>query len=158
MTEKQKKEKTKQSPETESADNSYEIKDKRRVNADGTLREEAKEFASETTKKDEFKAEAPKNEPPAVEDDEKGEVGDLSIYQYLQFVAGTIAHQAWQYMGLGVPQGRHEPIVDMGQAKIAIDTVVYIHDQIAPHINEEERKMFRNLISDLQINFVQRNK
>ena len=60
-------------------------------------------------------------------------------------------------MGLQLAPGQKQPIKDMQQAKIAIDTVAFIADKLHPHIGEDDRKVLRNIISDLQINFVKQS-
>ena len=132
----------------------YEVKDKRRVNPDGTLKEEAKagEPAAE--------AEAPKAEeaPPSEEaPEQEAEMGTPSIYDMLQFVVGMIAEQAWYHMGVRIVPGQKEPVKDLAQAKIAIDTVAHISDQLHPHVSEEVRRALRSVVSDLQLNFVRQN-
>ena len=80
------------------------------------------------------------------------------IYSMLHFMLGMIAEQAWMFMGIRLAPGQKEPVKDMIQAKVAIDTVVFISDKLHPKLSEEERKMLRGLISDLQMNFVVHDK
>lgn len=148
--------------EQEKQDKGYEVKDKRRVNPDGTLREEAEAPEQQPQPVEgggpEEQPEHPTEaaEPQKAEAPEAGEeMPPPDIYQTLQFMAGLIAEQAWQFMGLHLPPGRKEPVRDLTQAKIAIDTVVFINDKLHPHLDEESRKALRGLISDLQLNFVQ---
>ncbi|MCX8052772.1 MAG: DUF1844 domain-containing protein [Armatimonadetes bacterium] len=145
---------------------SYEVKDKRRVNPDGTLRE-TEETKSEqdsnseqhsaepmTDKSSEAKAEARETETPKTERSEGAEFPTPRVYDLLQFMVGMLAEQAWTRMGIRLAPGQKEPETDLMQAKIAIDTIVFIVDKIQPHIGEEERRALRTLVSDLQINFV----
>ncbi len=128
----------------------YEVKDKRRVNPDGTLKEEALKEESQNTQSQETASEAKAQgeipEPPPA-----------NIYVLLQVIIGLLAEQAWQLMGIRLAPGQKEPIKDMAQAKIAIDTMTYIVDKIQTHISEEERHAVRSLLSDLQINFVRQS-
>jgi len=146
----------------------YEVKDKRRVNPDGSLKEDAEApveqqpaepVAEEVEAPVEQQAQAP---GPADEEAEApgagAEIPVPNVFETLQFVTGLLAEQAWQFMGLHLPVGRKEPIVDMAQAKVAIDTVIFIADKLHPHIDDEVRKAIRGIVSDLQLNFVQRNK
>ena len=129
----------------------YEVKDKRRVNPDGTLKEEAK--ASEPA----AEAEAPEVEeaPPSEEaPEQEGEMEAPSIYDMLQFVVGMIAEQAWYHMGIRIVPGQKEPVKDLAQAKVAIDTVAFLSDKLHPHVSEEVRRALRSVVSDLQLNFV----
>ncbi|MGI6296278.1 MAG: DUF1844 domain-containing protein [Armatimonadota bacterium] len=116
----------------------HEFKDKRRVNPDGTLKEEAQ-------------AEPEKPEQEA----EETPLPD--VYDTLRFMLGMFVEQAWQFMGLHLPPGRKEPVVDLEQAKIAIDSIVFVADKLQPHLSEDEQKALRGLIGDLQLNFVQKS-
>lgn len=134
----------------------YEVKDKRRVNPDGSLRQEAEAEAEAGAKEPE--AEQPQTQKRAEAQGAEAELPPPNVFDTLQFVTGLLAEQAWQLMGLRLPPGRKEPVVDMAQAKIAIDVVISIADRIQPHIDEEARRALRGIISDLQINFVQHSK
>ena len=79
---------------------------------------------------------------------------ELNIYNELQFVAVGLSQLAWQLMGLQLGPGQKEVKKDMGQAKIAIDTVVFIVEKINDKLTPEQKKNFQNIISDLQLNFV----
>lgn len=143
------------------------MKDKRRVNPDGSLKQEAvaepaPEPDQQPTKAapnaEEPKAEEPQAQERAETQRAEAELPPPNIFETLQFVTGLLAEQAWQFMGLHLPPGCKEPVFDMAQAKIAIDVVISIADRIQPHIDEEARRALRGIISDLQINFVQHSK
>ncbi len=160
----------------------YEVKDKRRVNPDGSLKEEAESKAEPAPEPREQPAEAPAEaeaeEPKAAEPEAEqaaetpgpqaeqraeapgpeAEMPPPNVFETLQFVTGLLVEQAWTFMGLHLPPGRKEPVVDMAQAKVAIDIVISIADKIHPHLDDESRRAIRGIISDLQINFVQHNK
>lgn len=141
----------------------YEVKDKRRVNPDGSLRDDAEAPAEEPAQEP---AEAAAEEQPAEPGTEEkaeapgaeSEMPPPNIYETLQFITGLLVEQAWQFMGLHLPPGRKELVRDMTQAKIAIDVVIFMADKLHPHLGEDERRAIRSLISDLQLNFVQQNK
>lgn len=57
-------------------------------------------------------------------------------------------------MRLRMKPGTNDVEKDMLKAKIAIDTIQFLVNTLEPQIQEEEKKIFRNLISDLQINYV----
>ena len=147
--------------EKEDEEKTYEVKDKRRVNPDGTLKEAdvteepepEQAAAEEAPEPEEAAAEAPEQEVGP----EEPQLPAPSIYDLLQFMVGMLAEQAWQRMGIRLVPGMREVEKDLGQAKIAIDTIVYIVDAIHPHVGEEERKALRGLVSDLQINFVRQS-
>ena len=135
----------------------YEVKDKRRVNPDGSLKEDAEAPPAEPVVEEAAQTPGPANEEAEAPGAE-AEIPVPNVFETLQFVTGLLAEQAWQFMGLRLPAGRKEPITDMAQAKVAIDTVIFIADKLHPHLDDEARKAIRGMISDLQLNFVQRNK
>jgi hypothetical protein len=141
----------------------YEVKDKRRVNPDGTLKEpqEPEPLAEEPEVEGEEEFEAEEAERPTSEPHEHPhEHADLpmpSVYDILGLAVGLLQEQAWQRMGIRLAPGAKEVEKDMVQAKIAIDTIVFISDQLAPHLGEDERKALRGLVGDLQINFVRQS-
>jgi hypothetical protein len=145
------------------SEKAYEVKDKRRVNPDGSLKEdvEAKAEAAEAPAESEAPAEAKAAEPEAEQAAEapgpQTELPPPNVFETLQFVTGLLAEQAWQFMGLHLPPGYKEPVTDMAQAKIAIDVVISIADKLHPHLDEDSRRALRGIVSDLQINFVQHN-
>ncbi|MCX6345568.1 MAG: DUF1844 domain-containing protein [Armatimonadetes bacterium] len=121
----------------------YEVKDKRRINLDGALREDAEAEPQETTQE------------PADEDQEPlGEAPPPNVYAMLEFMASMLAETAWQLIGIRLAPGQKEIIKDLPQAKVAIDTLAFIIEQLNPHFAEEDRAAIRNLISDLQLNYV----
>jgi len=129
----------------------YEVKDKRRVNADGTIKEETEEQQTPEEAAD-TSAETPDAEGKPEEEEQS--LPMPTIYDLLQFMVGMLSEQAWQRMGIRLAPGQKESSIDLTQAKLAIDTMVFISDKLHPHIGEEERKALRALIGDLQINFV----
>jgi len=130
----------------------YEVKDKRRINPDGTIRENTEEQT-------EAKAQTPDETvgSSTQEPEEAGELPVASVYDILQFVAGMLSEQAWQKMGLRLAPGQKEMTKDMTQAKLAIDTIAFIVDKLHPHIGENERRALRGILSDLQLNFVKQS-
>lgn len=149
----------------------YEVKDKRRVNPDGTLKESEEdkprqEQAAETQQEQPAEkaedsssaAEAPPTEQGSTtEAREQVPPAPPNIYAMLEFVVGLLTEQAWQLMGIRLAPGQKEMTTDLAQAKVAIDTIVLIADKLHPHVGEEDRRALRGLISDLQVNYVQRS-
>lgn len=132
----------------EEQEKGYEVHDKRRVNADGTIREEAAGEAPSTETAREI---------PHAEAEEQAEMPPPNIYAELQFMALGLSQLAWCFMGLRLLPGQKELVKDMDQAKLAIDTLVFIADKLNPQLEEEDRRIFRGMISDLQLNFVQQS-
>lgn len=159
----------------ENEEKTYEVKDKRRLNPDGTLKEEAageepaaqpEEQATEPAQEAEAgAAEAPAEEAPseaagepaAEPQGEQQQMPPPNAYDMLGFCLGLLADTAWQLMGIRLAPGQKEAAKDLAQAKVAIDTIVFIADRLHPVVGEDERRALRGLISDLQINFVQQS-
>lgn len=157
----------------------YEVKDKRRVNADGSLKNEvespksevgspeaeqpAAEQAGEPVERAE-PAEKPSGEEAPAGEMPQFDLGQLAMawlstldtLDLLQVLIGRLSDKAWQHMGVRLAPGEKEPAKDMVKAKLAIDMVVYIGDKISPQVDEDTRRAIRGLITDLQLNFVQR--
>lgn len=125
----------------EDQDKSYEVNDKRRVSADETVIDEGVE-----------------SEESAAEETPQAEGGfpmpDIDVYMILGFTVRSLEEKAWECMGLRLAPGAKELKKDMAQAKLAVDTITFLMDKLHPHMNEDERKSGRALVSDLQINFV----
>ena len=157
----------------ENEEKTYEVKDKRRVNPDGTLRETAEPEKTQVAQDAHSQPQSAASESGEKASEEKtssqsgaaasqtaeaeaqgAEFPMPRVYDFLQFTVGILAEQAWSKMGIRLAPGQKEPEKDLVQAKVAIDTIVFIVDKIVPYIGEAERKALRSLVSDLQINFV----
>lgn len=141
----------------------YEVKDKRRVSADGTLKEEppAQESAEPEAQVEAQKTEQPAEQPAEAAGQEAeaplGEMPVPSVYETLQFAVGLLSEQAWHKMGIRLMPGQKDAVKDLPQAKIAIDTIAFIADKLHAHMSDDERRAMRALVSDLQVNFVRQS-
>lgn len=130
------------------------VTDKRRVNPDGTLKEEA---AEKTTVDGPAEEAAKQAQEASGEKDEQAGMPPPNIYATMEFMVSMLAEQAWMMMGLRLAPGQKEIVKDLAQAKAAIDTVAFLIEKLQPHIEEQDRAALRSLISDLQLNFVRQN-
>ena len=94
---------------------------------------------------------------------EKQEVGPIDIsfldlYQLLELFVMLLSEQAWRYVGLKVDPRTNEIKKDFERAHVAIDCIISIVDKLEPHIAENTKNHFRNLITDLQINYARQLK
>lgn len=127
----------------EDQDKSYQVNDKRRINADGTINE------------DSAQAEEPANEQQSqAAGEEAPQMPDFDVYTLLGLMIGSLTEKAWEYMGVRLAPGAKEIKKDIEQAKLAVDTVTFLVDKLNPHMSEEERKAVKVMVSELQINFV----
>ena len=134
----------------------YEVKDKRRVNPDGTLRETTETENAESSQQSSQTQQA--TEPTGTEESstQAEQLTLPRVYDLIQFMVGMLAEQAWIRMGVRLAPGYKEPQTDLAQAKVAIDTIVFMVDKVAQYLEENDRRALRALVSDLQINFVKR--
>ena len=98
---------------------------------------------------------APAEESVQSEQPEAQAVAD--VFSIAKWVIGIMAATAWQYMGLQVNPATGKVEKDLVQARIAVDTVVFLGDKIHPHLSESERREIRALTSDLQVYFVRQS-
>ena len=82
----------------------------------------------------------------------------LDTYTLITLFVNILSSQAWQHMGLRVKAGTEEAEKDLERAKIAIDCVAFLIEKLQDHIQESENKQLKNLLADLQINFVRVSK
>jgi hypothetical protein len=69
----------------------------------------------------------------------------------------TLSTVAWQKMGL-VPNPEGQEEMELNEAKLAIDMCSSIFDVIKDSLDEGPKNDLANLISNLKINFVEKNK
>ena len=79
-------------------------------------------------------------------------VMDLIIRDINEFI-----QKAWMNMGLVPPFGEKEPVINMEDAKLAIDCVEFLTGKLDEKIPEEGLKELKRVLADLQINFVKKS-
>ena len=114
-----------------------EIKEKK-------TRKEEKEGIKEKAKKEEKKQEEGFKEP------------DLPVL-FVWFIS-MLSGKAWEYLGLIMNSETKEMNKDLKKAKIAIDTVAFLYDQIKDDLNPEDFKRIENLLANLRMNYVEKLK
>lgn len=112
---------------------------------------------SEQSGQREQEAETEAAGPDVTEEAAAQMMAELDIYAVLRMMIGMVAEQAWISLGLRVPKGAEEPKMDLEQARVAIDTLEFITEKLEPQLEEEEHRELKTLISNLQMNFVQRS-
>lgn len=137
----------------EEQEKSYEVHDRRRVNEDGELREEAVQ-AEEPVDKETTQQAFTGDETSQGDPQDIPEMPDFDVYALLGMMIGSLADKAWECMGIRLPAGAKEVKKDMEQAKLAVDTVAFLVEKLNPKLSDEEKKMTEMLVSDLKINFV----
>lgn len=128
----------KEKEEKESED--FEVIDKRKSQQETTEEKEPQE-----KKEDQESKEA----PPTAE--------AIDVYSVVRWMINLLYSHAWQYMGLIVNPQTKAITKDLNQARLAIDCISSLVDRIESNMEEQEKKEYRALLSDLQLNFVQQS-
>lgn len=108
-------------------------------------------------------AEAAEEEVAAEEDagetvgEPSGEVPSLDVYAVLRVSIAQLSGAAWQMMGLQADPLTGQVHADFGQARIAIDAAAALVDQLLPHVQGQEARDYRSLLTDLRLNFVKQS-
>jgi hypothetical protein len=93
------------------------------------------------------------------EKEEEGNTGldvtSLDTYALLGLFINILSAQAWQHMGLRLKPGTDKVVKDFKRASTAINCVAFLVNKLEPEIPENESRQLRNLLTDLQVNFVQ---
>lgn len=114
--------------------------------------EEIKEKKAQEEEKEEAKEKA--------KEEEKQEEGfkepDLPVL-FVWFIS-MLSGKAWEYLGLIMNPETKEMNKDLKKAKIAIDTVAFLYEQIKDDLNPEDFKRIENLLANLRMNYVEKLK
>ncbi len=120
------------------------------------MEEQGFEVIDKRVKLDDTPAEEPKAEEQAGEETPE-ETMNVPIQGFLQWFVEMLIPGAWQHMGLQMNPVTKKVERDLLQAKLAIDTIAFMTDQLMPHIPDEQKKAYRALVGDLRVNFVQQS-
>ena len=86
---------------------------------------------------------------------EEKEVQLPSVWEILKAFIITLSENAWRWMGLIVNPVTKETERDMEQARVAIDCIDLLVQKLEGKLSWEEIKSFKELLANLQMNFVQ---
>ncbi len=123
--------KKKEEAREEKTEKDEEIKEKK-------AQEEEKEETKEKAKEEHFK------EP------------DLPVL-FVWFIS-MLSGKSWEYLGLIMNPETKEMNKNLKKAKIAIDTVAFLYDQIKDDLSPEDFKRIENLLANLRMNYVEKLK
>lgn len=136
-------------------DQTLEVTDRRRVHMNG---EEAPDSATEAPMDTPGAAAAPEGAAGSeAEEDASMPFPPMDVYALLKTTIGLLSNGAWAWMGLSPSPFSGQMEKDLAQAKVAIDTVALLVNQVDPHLTDEERRDLRNTVSMLRVNFVQQS-
>jgi len=123
--------------ENKKTEKDEEIKEKK-------VQKEEKEETKKKVKEEEKKQEEHFKEP------------DLPVL-FVWFIS-MLSGKAWEYLGLIMNPETKKINKDLKKAKIAIDTVAFLYDQIKDDLNPEDFKRIENLLANLRMNYVEKLK
>ena len=89
---------------------------------------------------------------------EAEKVTALDVYSVLRICVAQLAGIAWQMMGLQPDPFTNTMRKDITQARVAIDAIAALIEQLRPHLYGQEAKDYQTLLTDLQLNFVTHSK
>lgn len=112
------------------------------------------ELREEKTEKDEETKDKAKEEEKIQE--EQFKEPDLPVL-FVWFIS-MLSGKAWEYLGLIMNPETKEINKDLKKAKIAVDTVGFLYDQIKDDLNPEDFKRIENLLANLRMNYVEKLK
>ncbi|OGD14717.1 hypothetical protein A2V47_05495 [Candidatus Atribacteria bacterium RBG_19FT_COMBO_35_14] len=115
--------------------------------------EEIKEKKTQKEEKEGIKEKAKKEEKKQEEGFKEPDLPVLFVW-FISMLSG----KAWEYLGLIMNSETKEMNKDLKKAKIAIDTVAFLYDQIKDDLNPEDFKRIENLLANLRMNYVEKLK
>jgi hypothetical protein len=89
--------------------------------------------------------------------DHLGAMPRLNVRDRLLMCIDILNQGAWIALGLISDPTTGQVEKDLDQAKAAIDSVAYLASQVEQELDEETRRELRNLVRDLQLNFVEQS-
>jgi len=115
--------------------------------------EEIKEKKVEKEKKEETKDKVKEEEKKQEEQFKEPDLPVLFVW-FISMLSG----KSWEYLGLIMNPETKKINKDLKKAKIAIDTVAFLYDQIKDDLNPEDFKRIENLLANLRMNYVEKLK
>ena len=80
-------------------------------------------------------------------------LADIGVYGILRFCVGLLAQQAWIALGIVAPPGG-ETKQNLREARVAIDTLALLVEQLKPDLDEVEMREMNITLADLRANYV----
>jgi F0F1-type ATP synthase membrane subunit b/b' len=89
---------------------------------------------------------------------------DLKIYPHMLplttlfvWFIGILNGKAWEHLGLMMNPETKEIKQDLIKAKISIDSIEFLLNQIKNELNIEDKKQIEDMLANLQINYVEKS-
>ena len=115
--------------------------------------EERKQKKTQKDEKEGIKEKAKKEEKKQEEGFKEPDLPVLFVW-FISMLSG----KTWEYLGLIMNPETKEINKDLKKAKIAIDTVAFLYNQIKDDLNPEDFKRIENLLANLRMNYVEKLK
>jgi len=115
--------------------------------------EEIKEKKAQKEEKEETKEKVKEEEKIQEEQFKEPDLPVLFVW-FISMLSG----KTWEYLGLIMNPDTKEMNKDFKKAKIAIDTIAFLYDQIKDDLNLEDFKRVENLLANLRMNYVEKLK
>ncbi len=115
--------------------------------------EEIKEKKAQKKEKEGTKEKDEEEEKKQKEQFKEPDLPALFVW-FISLLSGKV----WEYLGLIMNPETKEINKDLKKAKIAIDTVAFLYDQIKDDLNPEDFKRIENLLANLRMNYVEKLK
>ncbi len=81
----------------------------------------------------------------------------ISIYDILAILIEQMSSVGWQKLGLQPDPVTGTIVVDLVEAKVAIDVTAQLVQHLESQLDEDDKRRIHSLVRDLRINFVQKN-
>lgn len=98
------------------------------------------------------------NEEVKEEEKQKESLKEPNLPTLFVWFISMLSGKAWEYLGLIMNPETKKINQDLKEAKIAIDTVAFLFDQIKDTLTEEDFKRIENLVANLRMNYVEKLK
>ncbi|MHB1001791.1 MAG: DUF1844 domain-containing protein [Armatimonadota bacterium] len=90
-------------------------------------------------------------------EDEVPNLPPVDIYSMMTWFIQMLGSQVWQWLGLMKNPSTGQLDKDLAQARIAIDTIAFMVNQLEGKLTPQEQREMQSILSDLRVNFVQQS-
>lgn len=125
------------------------------MKGDGVMKEKENEKKNEEEMKDETVKENEKVDGKK-EEEKKYKEPDLST-MFIWFIS-MLSGKVWEYLGLMMNPDTKEIKKDLLKAKIAIDSISFLYEQVKNELMKEDVKRIEDLLANLKMNYVEKLK
>lgn len=123
-------------------------------------KEDKKALKDEEVKNEEVKEEEKERikEEAKEEENQEESLKEPDLPTLFIWFISMLSGKAWEYLGLIMNPETKEINKDLKKAKIVIDTIAFLFDQIKDALNKEDFNRIENLLANLRMNYVEKLK